>query len=238
MTDAQNNIKKADIDFLALDQDKTLTCIAKNTLYYRTLEQGQGPQINKPSKVTLQCKVEIAEGLIVTDTWANNKPIEMHLNDAISGFAWRIKGMRQGETRELFIHPSVGYGIYTFLEKGIPLKAQIELVFFEEDENSHDFPPLSPLDFTEDFAVLDGYNFAKASKIAGYFKGYEIGDHYKQTPFYTLDSILEYLKQFKVSENKMNYESEENQDLLNRLHWNIYYNPVKPPVMNIAQLLG
>ena len=149
--------------------------------------------------------------------------MEVNLNEAIPGFAWGMRGMRVGETREIFIHPSIGYGIYTLLEKGIYLKARVQLLAMQDNEENVPFPILSCFDFDKDLEVLKQYNFTEISKNAGYLQGYNIWKHYKKVDYYTLEQILNYIDQFSSNEEEIDYEAAANQDLLNRLHWNIYH---------------
>lgn len=221
---AQNNIKEADLYFSKLDEERDLSCIAPKILYYRCLEEGTGTKLNNQTKVTIHCKIETPNAFVVTNTWADSQPLEVDLRNAIPGFTWGVRSMKVGETRELFIHPCIGYGIYTTLEKGIYLKARIQLLAIQDNnEEFTQFPPLSCFDFDKDLDTLHKYNFAEVSKIAGYLHGYDIWDHYKQVNYYTLQQVLNYIDQFKSKEDEINYESEANQDLLNRLHWNIYH---------------
>jgi FKBP-type peptidyl-prolyl cis-trans isomerase len=220
---ARNNIKQADFYFSALDKEEDLNCILPKKIYYRRLEEGESAQLNNQTKVTIHCKIETPHATVIADTWKNNQPLSVNVNDIIPGLAWGMKGMQIGETRELFIHPSVGYGIYTLLEKGIYLKVHIKLLAFSENGESHPLPPLTSFDFNKDLDFLHQSNFEEVSRIAGYIQGYDIWNHYKKVDYYSLAQILGHIAESQSEEKKIKYESMVSQDLLNRLHWNIYH---------------
>lgn len=77
--------------------------------------------------------------------------------------------MKVGETREIFIHPLLGNGIYTTLEKGIYLKVEVELLPIDFSEK---FTPLIQESFDPEvfkLAKLDKFN--EISKEEGYQRG-------------------------------------------------------------------
>ncbi len=223
LSTAQNNIKQADLFFSKLDKDKDLTCKSPKKLYYRSLEKGLGTELSNQAKVTFHCKIETPNDQVLIDTWANNQPMEINLNDVIPGFALGMQGMKVGEIRVLFIHPCVGYGIYTLLEKGIYLKAFVKLIAIHNSGKYVPFAPLSSCDFDKDLSALNNSNLADVSKEAGYLQGYDVWNHYKQASYYTLEQILNSMDSHKSKTDGIIYESTPNQDLLNRLHWNIYH---------------
>ncbi len=221
---AQDNIKQADLFFLKLEQDKNLKCITPKKLYYQCLEEGLGEGLNNPTKVTIHCKIETPNSLPIIDTWKKNQPLEINLNNAISGFVLGMQGMKRGEIRELFIHPSMGYGIYTLLDKGIYLKARVELISFHQDSEAPLPVSIPSFDFDDDLKILKNNDLAEASKIEGYIRGYAIWTHYKKANLYSLEEILQIIDSDKFDEHIITYELQESQDLLNRLHRYIYHN--------------
>lgn len=216
---AQNNIKQADFYFECAAQEQNLICISPQKLLYRCLEEGTGAKLDAQTEVTIHCKIETPKSLVIADTWDDNHPIRLHLDDMIPGFVQGMQGMKVGETRELFIHPSVGYGIYTFLEKGIYLKARVKLIAIHDVKNPLDLGAFSCDDSEDAFAVLNKCNFAELSKITGYRRGHSIWNHYKHEKQCSLEQVL---NQIHTKNENIDYESKKNQNLLNRLHWRIY----------------
>lgn len=221
---AQDNINQADLYFAKLEEDKRFTCIAPKKLYYQCLEEGWGKKLDNQAKVMIHCKIETPKSLAIIDTWKNNEPMEINLNHAIQGFILGMENMKIGELREILIHPSLGYGIYTLLEKGIYLKAKVKLLSFDSEIDLNKHLPISSYNFDEDLNFLKNNDFNEASKIEGYLQGYNIWTHYKKAKLYSLKEILKIIDLDKFDKYITAYESKEHQDLLNRLHWQIYQN--------------
>jgi hypothetical protein len=130
--------------------------------------------------------------------------------------------MKIGEIREIFIHPSVAYGIYTSLEKGIYLKARVQLIEINGNDVQSTFPALTTTDLNEDFGESLKYNFFAVSKVEGYNQGQTIWEHYKKEPSYSLSQILEGIHQLNKKTINVDLDSTQNQALITKIHWNVY----------------
>lgn len=80
------------------------------------------------------------------------------------------------------------------------------------------------LDFTHAFKHLNQYNLDEDSHNEGYLLGHAIGSHYKKEPLFCLPKLIDALQKLRLSENSPSegWLSDRDQDLINRLHWNIY----------------
>ncbi len=96
---------------------------------------------------------------ILNDTWDTKNAIKINLHDAIAGLAWRMRGMQEGEIREIFLHPSVAYGIYTTLDKGIYLKIEVQLIAMHPSDKDIPFTSLESFDFSQIFSPLNQQSF-------------------------------------------------------------------------------
>ncbi|NGX61331.1 MAG: hypothetical protein K940chlam9_00816 [Chlamydiae bacterium] len=71
----------------------------------------------------------------------------LDLTKTIPGLSYGLQRCKQGEKREIYIHPALSYGVHTYLDKGIYLKALVEVHHVEEEkEVSYSDPiDLSPI---------------------------------------------------------------------------------------------
>lgn len=225
---AKENVDNADRVFALLDHDQQFTPLENKHVYYRVLQQGDGQQLTGPQQVTVHCKATTPSGDVLVDTWNSGKPIEVDLNETLSGFAIGMTKMQERERREIYIHPSLAYGLYTNLEKGIYLKAEVELVEIgPQKEASGDFRA-NYFDFSPFFDRLKQFDFDAISRDEGYLLGYEVWSHYKKLGFLSLSKVVDMIKQYDRTSNHAGDRplpeegSEEEQDLLNHVHWHLY----------------
>ena len=129
--------------------------------------------------------------------------------------------MKQGETRKIYIHPALAYGIHTPYEKGAPLKAIVTLL--DVEKSGETFSTLTALDVS----FLESEEFIK--KIKERYKntliwrGDLIGSHLKKSKDIDLGLVKHNLQE--LSEGKENFSklTPAEETLVNRVHWNIYF---------------
>lgn len=131
-----------------------------------------------------------------------------------------MKGMQEGETREIVIHPSAAYGLYTNLDKGIHLVAEVELLSIEPTETPIPFNTIEYLDFSAPFNFLAQNNFKEISRNEGYLLGYNLGSHYKKQAYFTLNELIEAIQDLAKGDETL--ETQDSPGLINKLHWQIY----------------
>lgn len=105
--DAQSNLQKAEA-FLADNIDKPGIEVSESgKLQWHVLKAGTGVEVKDGDKPEINYKGTFVDG----ETFDESKaPVSFDLNRVIPGFKKGIIGMREGETRRLFIHPELGYG--------------------------------------------------------------------------------------------------------------------------------
>ena len=64
--------------------------------------------------------------------------------------------------------------------------------------------------------------FQAEKKRFAYAMGYQIWQHYKKSKYYNLSQILDWGDQFQNGADA-DISLEKSQDIINRLHWNIYH---------------
>lgn len=216
----QTNLNAAKERFRTLALDSDFYASLPHLLYYKTVQSGSGIPLEKHSAVTAHYTIETPEGRVLADTWKTGKPESIDLSKAISGFAWGMKGMKIGEIREIYMHPRLAYGIFTPLEKGIYLKALVQLVGIDEKERE-EFPPLTLINIDPHIPADLSLEFQKEAKAIGYARGVEIWNHYKKAKHYSLEEVLKWIEHFQ-SGISVDISSEEAQNIISQLHWEIY----------------
>lgn len=213
--EGKENLEKANVLFQSFDQDTSLQCILPQKLYVKILKTGKSEIACTAPLVSLNYSIFSPLGHCL----ASQSEI-LNLKNTIPGFSQGIKGMQVGETREIFIHPSLAYGFNTFLEKCMHLRAIVTLEKIHESTDC--FYPINSIDLS---FLMDSKTQADRDenyKRALIKKGSEIAKHLKSCNEINLDSISEHLWRFYNSEETF-ATSQEEQDLINQVHWNIYF---------------
>lgn len=213
---AKENLKLAHETFQSLAANNDLRCVAAHELYYRIIKEGKGEIECSGALVKLEYSIFSPLGHCL----AHNRKATINLKNTIPGFAQGIQGMKIGETREIFIHPNLAYGFKTTLDKCIHLRAVVTLLDIDKN-GGFDFPlescHLSPLmDSKNQLVINENY------KMALLERGSKIARHLKKCPEVDLILIANHLKHLHTK-NETVFTSEEEQDLINKIHWNIYF---------------
>ncbi len=220
---AKENVTRCNEKFSQIHQDKKYFCLVPFKLYYRTLQQGSGEKLLEQTNVELHYSI-MANDQLLGDT--NGLSKEIDLSQTIPGFAHGVKGMCVGEVREIIIHPSLGYRLYTTLEKGVDLKAVVQLVKIM-DTPSKQFPELLYDDFLQDIQLDIDEIYKEQTKDVGYFFGYKSWEHYKHgKAYYNLNQIFEIIQNVRNGVVVQIPPSIDIQEVLSQLHWNIYIQTV------------
>ncbi len=214
---AKNNLERTADLFRSFEKEQNVTCIIPQMLYYKTLKRSHNKIECIGPLVSLEFSIFSPLGHCL-----NYQPNRLvNLKNTIPGFAHGVKGMKVGETREIFIHPSLGYGFETSLDKCISLRAIVTLL---ESHESHDaFLPVESIDLSfllDENTLIERTENYKAVLID---KGKQISDHLKKNPQVDLVSVCEHLKNFQSNPEEFVPTTDEEQALINQVHWNIYF---------------
>lgn len=216
------NLKRADQQFELFDKDSSLTSIFPFQLYYKILKEGSGQSLNGEKEVVLDYQIFDPDGVSLADTKIFRPYATTDLDKTISGFALGINGMRIGETREIFIHPKLGYGAYTTLSKAISLKIIVTLKEIASSEKGHYLTPK----FHNFTAILDPafeLKYGKRLKDMGTYDGIKLFNHLKKSNQIDLRIVYDHLANFAEQSALPRELSQEELNILNRIHWNIYF---------------
>jgi FKBP-type peptidyl-prolyl cis-trans isomerase len=221
LIEANKNIKIAEEYFDRLDKDSSFIRIIPHRLYYKILQEGSGIKLDKQINVTVNYAITSLDDQVLANTFLGEGAVDIDLLETIPGFLLGMKEMKVGEIREIFIHPSLAYGIYTNLEKGIYIKAKVQLIAFDKIQNENKLGSFKISDLTiEDEPNID-LEFQEEIKKIGYADGYRIWQHYMKNKLYSFSSVLSWINQFQAGVQS-DISSQSEQDMINQLHWNIY----------------
>lgn len=214
--EGKGNLEKANVFFHSLDQEKDVISIIPQKLYYKTLQNGCGEVVCAGPLVSLEYSIFSPLGHCL-----DHQTKMLNLNNTIPGFAHGVKGMKSGETREICIHPSLAYGFETSLDKCIHLRAVVTLLAIHENHDSIHPPVGYDLSFLLDSQIQSTRD--ENYKIALIKHGAFIGNHLAKCQAIDLSLIQEHLRRFHSGEEKFAPTTQQEQNLINRVHWNIYY---------------
>lgn len=214
--EGQENLKIADRFFDQLECDESYRSIADKKLYYKIIKNGISERKCNSKFVSLSYSIFSPDGRCL----ANQNNVPINLENTISGFANGIKGMRVGETREIFIHPSIAYGFDTSLEKCSYLRGVVTLLDIHNDDN-----PIPPVKITDLSFLMDEDTLLKRDenyKMMLQEKGKQIAQHLQKCNAIDLAIVKNYLIQ-SLNNKEHLVTSQVEQDIINQVHWNIYY---------------
>ena len=224
---SSNNRKKSNRDselfFQKIADDPNTQCLVPNKLYIRTLREGSSEK-----SIGLSCKSIKANYLIrdvngkpISGVYKGDQPSKFNLENLIPGLAHGVVGMKEGDIREIYIHPDFAYGTYSEFGSGKALQVQIELIDIENASDIIKMPQLRPPDVVFFTPEIDNCERFKAlQKKYNYFCGMETWLHYKKAkPLVDFNVVLEEIS----SENSLSV-SEKERVMISKLNWIIYQN--------------
>lgn len=209
---AKKNLEIADHFFASLTENSNYTRIFEHALYYQILANGSGPTLQEQKRVLLSFNIYDPNGNCLNFDTQN-----IEVKDTVPGFAHGIQGMKIGEKRKIYIHPSLAYGAHTYLEKGIYLEAVVTLHEISEEKGS-----LSPLMPTDLSFIRDDRFLEQCAKELGQtlrFRGKKKAEFLQQCPNISISSIS---KNFQMLDDQSPLSPEE-LNILNQYFWNLYF---------------
>ena len=218
---AKENLRKANDFFQSLEHDKDYQCIVPQKLYYKIQQNGRGDALSSRSLVSLEYSIFSPLGHYMN----HQSKVTVNLKNTIPGFAHGIRGMRIGETREIYIHPSLAYGFDTYLDKCMHLKALVTLLDVHESNSA--LPALISQDLALHLDPKMQISRDENYKMALIEKGAALANHLGKCEGIDLTLIQNYLKLFHSTQTNFTPTTQEEQSLINQVHWNIYFGSAK-----------
>lgn len=122
---AKENLELAN-DFMEKNRkEANIVQLEEGKLQYRIEQEGAGETVQPHFSPLIRYTGKFIDGKIFGSSKENELIV---LEDTIAGFAKGIVGMKEGEKRTLFIHPSLGYGTQGYLPPNALLTFEIEVV--------------------------------------------------------------------------------------------------------------
>ena len=212
---AQSNLQVADAQLLTWCKTKDLKEIVPQGLYFECIKSGQGKSIDTSTDILVSYVIE--DGL--NHVLAAQHKSWIDLSQAIPAFAHGIKGMQEGETRKIYIHPKYGYGALTTLSPCVSLRAKVTLHQINAQAKGS-LPPLTPIDL----AWVNDPKFFEKVKEASYQNARYLGNLWgvwlNKSSDMDFFKLCNQLKQ--QAENKEERPlAKGKQRLCNRVFWNL-----------------
>ncbi len=218
---ARSNLEFADNWFATVPRENKYEEIVPGHLYYEQVRVGKGDILKQQDKALVSYVIEDGFGNILS---AQHK-YWLRPSHTISGFAHGIQGMKEGETRILYIHPAFAYGVLTTLPPCLQL--QVKVTLHELDESSVSFlPDLQPIDLAwvkdpEFYRELE----SEAHELATGF-GTRWGSWLKQSSDISFQEVCHHLQQL-AEEGARKPPTKNDEEACNRVFWNLITNSDK-----------
>ncbi|MCH9614414.1 MAG: Outer membrane protein MIP [Chlamydiia bacterium] len=133
---AETNLVEAETFLETNAKAKSVVSLEDGKIQYRVEKTGTGEIVKEHDSPMIRYTGKFMSG----EVFGQSKEEELiSLDETIPGFSKGIVGMKEGETRTLFIHPEYGYGVSGYLPPNALLSFEIEVVKAnapkETDEN-------------------------------------------------------------------------------------------------------
>jgi FKBP-type peptidyl-prolyl cis-trans isomerase FkpA len=107
---SSGNNRKSGSDFLEKNKKKDGVKETVSGLQYIVLEEGQGSTPDENAIIILHQRCQLANGTVIEDTYKENKPSEVKMNELIEGYSEGVQLMKKGARFKLFIPPELAWG--------------------------------------------------------------------------------------------------------------------------------
>lgn len=104
-----NNRKKGE-DFFDKNRKKPGIIETESGLQYSIVEEGDGDKPTANSFVTIHQRVLLLSGTVIGDTFKENKPDDVSMQEMIEGYREGIMLMNKGARYKLFVPPHLAWG--------------------------------------------------------------------------------------------------------------------------------
>ncbi len=150
------NLKAADEFMVKNAKEANVVVLEPGKLQYLTLTQGNGPTVEAHGTPSINYVGKYLDGTVFGSSEEAGGPVNIPLDQTIPGFSKGILGMKEGEKRRLFVHPSMGYGTMGQLPPNSLLIFDIEVVKASTPKEAmNDDDELLPLALEDDEELDD-----------------------------------------------------------------------------------
>lgn len=107
---SSGNNRKAGEDFLLKNKKKDGVVETSSGLQYKLIEQGEGENPPENAFITIHQRCQLVNGTIIEDTYRENEPSEVKMDELIEGYREGIQLMNKGAKYKFFIPAELAWG--------------------------------------------------------------------------------------------------------------------------------
>lgn len=154
-----NHLHEANTFLLKNGKQSEVETIVPGKVQTRTFQTGIGrmPQID--SEIVVRCSAQFGD---LAPFYETESPVSIECRTLIPGLSEALVQMKEGEIREVYIHPDFAFGIHNKSHPNSLLKCRIELISVYNDQSAPDMThifkapsPHSEIDrFTSDISLF------------------------------------------------------------------------------------
>ncbi len=145
LEEAQAQLKKSGVDFLAQNKTKEGVQTTKSGLQYKVIKEGAGASPKPTSVVTVHYRGTLIDGTEFDSSYARMEPASFPVNGVIAGWTEALQLMKPGSKYELYIPSDLAYGAQPPGRSPIPPHAvllfTVELLDVKEGQSQPQFQP-------------------------------------------------------------------------------------------------
>jgi len=124
---SDNNLEEANTFLAQNSHESGVVELESGKLQYRIAHEGRGELVTEGATPLIHYTGRFLDGNTFGSS-LDSEPIALPLDQTITGFSQGIVGMKEGEKREIFVHPDLGYGTVGQLPPNSLLVFEVEVL--------------------------------------------------------------------------------------------------------------
>jgi len=104
------NNRKSGEEFLDKNRTKPGVVETGTALQYMVLEQGEGQTPDEDARVIVHQRCQLVNGTVIEDTYRENEPSEVKMDELIEGYKEGLLLMKKGARYKFFIPSDLAWG--------------------------------------------------------------------------------------------------------------------------------
>ncbi len=104
------NNRKSGSDYLVRNRQKEGIVETDTGLQYKILEEGEGGSPDERAIITVHQRCQLVNGTVIEDTYRENEPSEVRIEELIEGYQEGVMLMKKGARYKFFIPPELAWG--------------------------------------------------------------------------------------------------------------------------------
>lgn len=104
------NNRKAGESFLEKNAKKEGVFVTDSGLQYLIIEEGDGEKPDSKAVITVHQRCQLVNGTVIEDTYKENEPSEVKMEELIEGYQEGVQLMKKGARYKFFIPNELAWG--------------------------------------------------------------------------------------------------------------------------------